>query len=82
MTWGWYICCHVKKATVWYALEMRQRLSAKKLVVSTYTCSASPRAMPASIRDQSVELFHVVEGALVKYLKTRLLLCAIEDALD
>jgi hypothetical protein len=33
--------------------------------------------MPATIWDQSVELSHVVEGALVKYLKIRLLLCEI-----
>jgi predicted PurR-regulated permease PerM len=37
--------------------------------------------MPAPIRDQSVELFHVVEGALIKYLETRLLLREIEGDL-
>jgi len=45
------------------------------------TWGAFLQALPATIRDQSVELFHVVEGALVKYLKTRLLLCVIRDAL-
>ncbi len=35
----------------------------------------------APIQDQSVELFQVVEGAFIKHLKTRLLLCAIKGAL-
>ena len=37
--------------------------------------------MTAPIQYQSVELFQVVEGAFVKHLKTRLLLCAIKGAL-
>ncbi len=36
----------------------------------------------APIQDQSVELFQVVQGAFVKHLKSRLLLCAIKGALD
>ena len=38
---------------------------------------ATLRAVPATIRDQTVELFHAVEDTLVKYLKAQLLLCAI-----
>jgi predicted PurR-regulated permease PerM len=37
--------------------------------------------VPATIRDQTVELFHAVEGALVKYLKGQLSLCAIMGVL-
>jgi len=33
------------------------------------------------VRDQAVELFHAVEGALVRYLKAQLLLCAIMGVL-
>jgi predicted PurR-regulated permease PerM len=35
------------------------------------------RAVPKTIRDQVVELFHAVESTLVEYLKAQLLLCAI-----
>jgi predicted PurR-regulated permease PerM len=35
------------------------------------------RAVPVTIREQTVELFHAVEDTLVKYLKAQLLLCAI-----
>ena len=38
---------------------------------------ATLRAVPATIRNQTVELFHAVEEALVKYVKAQLLLCAI-----
>jgi predicted PurR-regulated permease PerM len=38
---------------------------------------ATLRAVPATIRNQTVELFHAVEGSLVKYVKAQLLLCAI-----
>ncbi len=37
--------------------------------------------MTATVRDQSVELFHADEGIHVKYLKTRLLLCEIKGDL-
>ena len=45
------------------------------------TCSTYLRVVTAPIRDQSVELFQLVEGALVKYFKIRLLLCSIKGAL-
>ena len=58
------------------------------LIVSIYllldkerVSDATLRAVPATIRDQSVELFHAVEGALVKYLKAQLLLCVIMGTL-
>ncbi|MDQ3922856.1 MAG: AI-2E family transporter, partial [Actinomycetota bacterium] len=38
---------------------------------------ATLRAVPATIRNQTVELFHAVEESLVKYVKAQLLLCAI-----
>ncbi len=53
-----------------YLLLDRERISAAAL-----------RTVPATIRDQSVELFHAVEGTLVKYLKAQLLLCAIMGAI-
>jgi predicted PurR-regulated permease PerM len=53
-----------------YILLDRERIS-----------DATLRAIPATIRDQTVELFHAVEGTLVKYLKTQLLLCAIMGAI-
>lgn len=34
-------------------------------------------AIPGTVRDQSVELFHVVEKSLGKYVRAQLLLCAI-----
>jgi predicted PurR-regulated permease PerM len=34
-------------------------------------------AIPDTVRDHVVELFHVVEGALMKYLRAQLTLCAI-----
>ena len=34
-------------------------------------------AIPGTVRDQSVELFHVVEESLGKYIRAQLLLCAI-----
>lgn len=58
------------------------------LIVSIYLLldkerirGASLGAVPATIRDQTVELFHAVEGALVKYLKGQLSLCAIMGVL-
>lgn len=58
------------------------------LIVSIYLLldkerirGASLGAVPATIRDQAVELFHAVEGTLVKYLKGQLLLCAIMSVL-
>ncbi len=42
---------------------------------------ATLRTVPATIRDQTVELFHAVEDTLVKYLKAQLLLCAIMGAI-
>ncbi len=38
---------------------------------------ATLRAVPRTVRSQAMGLFHAVEGALVKYLKAQLLLCAI-----
>ncbi|MCA1729071.1 MAG: AI-2E family transporter [Actinobacteria bacterium] len=49
-----------------YLLLDRERIS-----------SAALGAVPATIRDQTVGLFHAVESTLVKYLKAQLLLCAI-----
>ena len=34
-------------------------------------------AIPDLVRDQAVELFHAVEGALMKYLRAQLILCVI-----
>ena len=42
---------------------------------------ATLRAVPETIRDQTVELFHAVESTLVKYIKAQLLLCAIMGAI-
>lgn len=42
---------------------------------------ATLRTVPATIRDQTVELFHAVEDTLIKYLKAQLLLCAIMGAI-
>ena len=39
------------------------------------------RAVPGTIRDQTIELFRAVEGTLVKYLKAQLLLCVIMGAI-
>jgi predicted PurR-regulated permease PerM len=54
------------------------------LIISVYLlldteriARAALRAVPATIRGQTVELFHTVEDTLVKYLKAQLLLCAI-----
>jgi predicted PurR-regulated permease PerM len=54
------------------------------LIVSVYMLldrerimSAILRAVPVTVRDQTVELFYAVESTLVKYLKAQLLLCAI-----
>ncbi len=38
-------------------------------------------AVPGTVRDQTVELFHAVESTLVKYLKGQLLLCVIMGAI-
>jgi predicted PurR-regulated permease PerM len=38
---------------------------------------ATLSAIPDTVRDQAVELFHAVEGALMKYLRAQLTLCAI-----
>jgi predicted PurR-regulated permease PerM len=38
---------------------------------------ATLSAIPDTVRDHTVELFHVVEGALMKYLRAQLTLCAI-----
>ena len=35
------------------------------------------RVLPATVRDQAVELFHAVERSLIKYLKGQLTLCVI-----
>ena len=35
------------------------------------------RAIPETVRDHAVELFHAVESALIRYLKGQFLLCAI-----
>lgn len=58
------------------------------LIVSIYLLldkerirGASLGAVPATIRDQTIELLHAVEGALVKYLKGQLSLCAIMGVL-
>ncbi|MDP9427006.1 MAG: AI-2E family transporter [Actinomycetota bacterium] len=42
---------------------------------------ATLRAVPRTVRSQATGLFHAVEGALVKYLKAQLLLCAIMGVL-
>ncbi|MDP8953048.1 MAG: AI-2E family transporter [Actinomycetota bacterium] len=54
------------------------------LIISVYLlldkeriARATLRAVPTTIRDQTVELFHTVEDTLVKYLKAQLLLCVI-----
>ena len=49
-----------------YLLLDRERIS-----------DATLRAIPETVRDQAVELFHAVEGSLARYLKGQLLLCAI-----
>jgi predicted PurR-regulated permease PerM len=49
-----------------YLLIDRERVSAAALNV-----------LSATIRDQTVELFHAVESTLIKYLRGQLLLCAI-----
>ena len=49
-----------------YLLLDRERISRAALGV-----------VPATIRDQTVGLFHAVESTLVKYLKAQLFLCAI-----
>ncbi len=38
---------------------------------------AALNAIPETVKDQAVELFYAVKGALAKYLKGQLLLCAI-----
>jgi predicted PurR-regulated permease PerM len=38
-------------------------------------------AVPATIRNQTVELFHAVQSSLVKYLRAQLLLCVIMGAI-
>ncbi len=38
---------------------------------------ATLSVVPETVRDQTMELFHVVEDTLVKYLKAQLLLCGI-----
>ena len=38
---------------------------------------ATLSAVPDTVRDHTVELFHVVEGAMLKYLRAQLTLCAI-----
>ena len=43
--------------------------------------NAALSVVPETVREQTVELFHVVEVMLVKYLKAQLLLCAIMGAL-
>lgn len=43
--------------------------------------SATLRAVPETIRDQTVELFHTVENTLIKYIKAQLLLRAIMGAI-
>ncbi|CAA9445789.1 MAG: Uncharacterized UPF0118 membrane protein [uncultured Rubrobacteraceae bacterium] len=43
--------------------------------------NAALSVVPETVREQTVELFHVVEDMLVKYLKAQLLLCAIMGAL-
>jgi predicted PurR-regulated permease PerM len=37
--------------------------------------------IPETVRDQSLELFHAVEGSLIKYLRGQLFLCAIMGVL-
>ncbi|HZC18931.1 MAG TPA: AI-2E family transporter, partial [Rubrobacteraceae bacterium] len=58
------------------------------LIVSVYLlldreriASAALRAVPETIRDQTVGLFHAVEDTLVKYLRAQLSLCAIVGAI-
>ncbi|MBA4115930.1 MAG: AI-2E family transporter [Rubrobacter sp.] len=58
------------------------------LIVSIYLLLDKERisgtalgAVPGTIRDQTVGLFHAVESALVKYLKAQLLLCVIMGVL-
>lgn len=54
------------------------------LIVSVYLLLDRERitramlgVVPATVRDQAVELFHAVESALIRYLKAQLLLCVI-----
>jgi len=54
------------------------------LIISIYllldkerVANTTLRAIPETIRDPSVELFHAVESTLVRYLKAQLLLCAM-----
>ncbi len=42
---------------------------------------ATLRALPETIREQTVELFRAVESSLVQYLKAQLLLCAVMGAI-
>jgi predicted PurR-regulated permease PerM len=58
------------------------------LIISVYMLldrerimNAALRAVPETIRDQTVELFHAVENTLVKYIKAQLSLCAIMGAI-
>ncbi len=58
------------------------------LIVSIYLLLDKERisgaalgAVPGTIRDQTVGLFHTVESALVKYLKAQLFLCVIMGVL-
>ena len=58
------------------------------LIISVYMLldrerimNATLRAVPETIRDQTVELFHAVEDTLVKYIKAQLSLCAIMGAI-
>ena len=53
-----------------YLLLDRERISRSTL-----------RAVPRTVRSQATGLFHAVEGALVRYLKAQLLLCAIMGVL-
>ncbi len=52
-------------------------ISAYLLLDKERIARATLRAVPATVREQTVELFHTVEDTLVKYLKAQLLLCAI-----
>ncbi len=42
---------------------------------------ATLSVVPETVREQTVELFHVVEDTLIKYLKAQLLLCGIMGAI-
>lgn len=42
---------------------------------------ATLSVVPETVREQTVELFHVVENTLIKYLKAQLLLCGIMGAI-